>query len=91
MDVFVSSDACTGGKTHRKWSPSLLLLLMSLFVPLPHHRAVCCPLSFGRNQVHRCIRKDTKDEYAVKVIDKTSLSTHEKFLLRGEIGGWVGG
>ncbi|CAN0186707.1 unnamed protein product, partial [Pylaiella littoralis] len=36
--------------------------------------------------VHRCVRKDTKEEYAVKVIDKTSLSTHERFLLRGEIG-----
>ena len=39
-------------------------------------------------QVHRCIRKDTEEEYAVKVIDKTSLSSHEKFLLRGEIGAW---
>ncbi|CAN0511341.1 unnamed protein product, partial [Laminaria digitata] len=38
------------------------------------------------SQVHRCVRKDSKEEYAVKVIDKTSLSSHEKFLLRGEIG-----
>lgn len=37
-------------------------------------------------QVHRCIRKDTREDFAVKVIDKTSLSSHEKFLLRGEIG-----
>ncbi|CAN0066695.1 unnamed protein product, partial [Ectocarpus sp. 6 AP-2014] len=36
--------------------------------------------------VHRCVRKDTQEEFAVKVIDKTSLSSHEKFLLRGEIG-----
>ena len=32
------------------------------------------------------MRKDTGEEFAVKVIDKTSLSSHEKFLLRGEIG-----
>ncbi|CAN0320094.1 unnamed protein product, partial [Ectocarpus sp. 12 AP-2014] len=36
--------------------------------------------------VHRCVRKDTQEEFAVKIIDKTSLSSHEKFLLRGEIG-----
>ncbi|CAM9446127.1 unnamed protein product, partial [Hapterophycus canaliculatus] len=36
--------------------------------------------------VHRCVRKATQEEYAVKVIDKTSLSAHEKSLLRGEIG-----
>lgn len=40
-------------------------------------------------QVHRCVRKDSGEEYAVKIIDKTSLSSHEKFLLRGEIGAAV--
>lgn len=41
-------------------------------------------------QVHRCVRKDSQEEYAVKVIDKTSLSSHEKSLLRGEIGDFLG-
>lgn len=36
------------------------------------------------------MRKVTGEEFAVKVIDKTSLSSHEKFLLRGEIGAYRG-
>lgn len=36
--------------------------------------------------MHRGIQKETGEEYAIKVIDKTSLSGHEKSLLRGEIG-----
>lgn len=37
-------------------------------------------------QVHKGIHKESGEEYAIKVIDKTSLSSHEKSLLRGEIG-----
>lgn len=37
-------------------------------------------------QVHKGVHKATGKDYAIKVIDKTSLSSHEKSLLRGEIG-----
>lgn len=77
---------------------SFLVMCSAMAGHTPHCNVFCSPIQSSTKlircnatewdgpQVHRCVRKDTQEDYAVKVIDKTSLSSHEKFLLRGEIG-----
>eukprot|EP01029_Cantina_marsupialis_P016791 TRINITY_DN3763_c0_g1_i1.p1 TRINITY_DN3763_c0_g1~~TRINITY_DN3763_c0_g1_i1.p1 ORF type:complete len:738 (-),score=148.78 TRINITY_DN3763_c0_g1_i1:1043-3256(-) len=63
-----------------------LLRKASKVVPFEDHYELGDRVGTGRfSNVHRCVSRATKDEWCVKIIDKTNIESSEKELLRTEI------